>query len=231
MIRKLLPLFALLVFALLASLPAPATARVVEDQQLWANVTVIGTVRDKFAYFVEVQPRTADGVGRLGQLLLRPALGWKLSQDATLYGGYARVVLPARTGPGNHEDRFFTQLTWDLGGIAGGKVQSRSRIEHRRLASGEDTGWRLRELIRYVHPLGDPRRPRALAHLELFAALNDTDWGARAGVDQVRTFGGFEIPVFGKSTLEAGYLNQTFNDPGGRFRVNHVASLVLFVRP
>jgi hypothetical protein len=222
--RPLLPILLLLAFH------APAAARVVEDQQIWANFTVIGSA-GRFAYFAEVQPRTADGLGRLGQLLLRPAVGWKLSDGVTLYGGYARIVLPARTGPGNHEDRFFTQLSWDLGTLAGGRVSSRSRVEHRRLATGDDAGWRVRQMLRYVHPLGDPRRPRALVHAELFAAFNDTDWGARKGFDQARTFAGFEFPLLGRSTVEAGYLNQSINDPAGRWRVNHVASLILWIRP
>ncbi len=65
---------------------------------------------------------------------------------------------------------------------------------------------------------------------ELFWALNDTDWGARSGFDQVRSFGGVEVPVGGKSTLELGYLNQTINDPGGQRRMNHGVSIAAFIR-
>lgn len=213
-------------------LPAAAGARTAEDLGVWTNLTAIGTVGPRVAYFVEVQPRTADGVGRLGQLLLRSGLGWKFSDAVTVYGGYLRLVTPVRGGRDGQEDRPFAQLSWNLGRLAGGGLSSRTRLELRRPHAGRDTGWRLREMIRYVHPLGSPDRPRALASTELFAAFNDTDWGARAGFDQARTFLGLELPIRGgRSTVEAGYLNQTINDPGGRVRVNHVASVSLWLRP
>jgi hypothetical protein len=103
-------------------------------------------------------------------------------------------------------------------------------VEHRRLSTGNDTGWRLREMLRYVRPIGTPQRTRALLSVEGFAALNDTDWGAKAGFDQLRSFAGVEVPIGGTSTLELGYLNQAINDPARRIRMNHVASLALFVR-
>jgi len=215
-----------------ALLPAAAQARVVEDQQVWANATVIGTIGPRFAYFMEVQPRTVDGVQRIGQVLIRPAIGWRFSDAVTAYGGYARVLLPTQVGPDNHENRAFAQLSWNLGELSGGRLSSRTRVERRQLSTGDDTGWRVREMLRWVRPLGDPKRPRLLLWMEGFAALNDTDWGARGGFDQARTFLGLELPLGrGKSTLEPGYLNQVINDPGGRVRVNHVASLTLWIRP
>ena len=226
-LRILLPFAAL--WALAA---APALARTEQDVQAWANFTVIGTAGPRLAYFVEVQPRTADGVGRVGQLLLRPAVGWRFSDAVTGYLGYARVIGQPRTGPDTHENRTFAQLSWDLGRLAGGRLSSRTRLERREVSTGRDTGWRVREFIRYTHPLTTPDRPRALFYEEVFVALDDTDWSARAGFDQARTFVGVEVPIVGsKSTIDIGYLNQTINDRGGRLRMNHVASLTVWIRP
>ena len=142
------------------------------------------------------------------------------------------VLLPNPVGRNANEDRLFAQLSWNLADLAGGKLSCRSRIERRRISTGHDTGWRAREMLRYVHPLTTPDRPRALVSLELFGALDDTDWGARAGFDQARTFVGLEVPIKGStSTFEIGYLNQTVNAAGGVVRVNHIASLALFIRP
>ncbi len=217
---------------------SPAAARSVTDEQVWLNATVIGTLPgSKVAYFLEAQPRFTDGAGRLGQLLLRPAIGWKFSGAVTAYAGYAHVVNPVEGGRDRNEERLFAQLSWTSAGSGAGPkrgagtLSSRTRLEHRRLSNGDDTGWRLREMVRYVHPLGDPGRTRALAYGEAFVAFDDTDWGARKGFDQLRSFVGAEIPLAGKSTIEAGYLNQLVNATGGVTRVNHVLSLTLFVRP
>ena len=216
--------------AIALTIAAPAAAATVEDEQVWLNATVMQTTKGGFAWFAEVQPRIGNGVSRMQQLILRPAIGWRLSDKVTAYGGYAHVALPIEDGPDRNEERFFGQVSWTMGPVGGGTLSSRSRVEHRRLSNGRETGWRLREMLRYVHPIGAPQRTRALVSLEGFAALNDTDWGARAGFDQLRSFAGVEVPIGGKSTLELGYLNQAINDPARRIRMNHVASLAVFLR-
>ncbi|WP_303544742.1 DUF2490 domain-containing protein [Sphingomonas natans] len=211
-------------------LASPAFARTDEDDQAWLNVTVIGNV-GKLAYFAEIQPRVGEDVSRMTQLLLRPAIGYQLSPTVTLYGGYAHVVLPIENGPDRNEERLFSQLNWSLPKIAGGSMLLRTRLEHRRLSNGHDVGWRLRQMIRFMHPLGNPKKVRALAHVEAFVAFDDTDWGAHKGFDQVRSFAGIEVPLPGRSTLDLGYLNQTINDPNNRIRINHVASATFWIRP
>lgn len=222
----------LLAALIVAGMASPAAARTVEDEQVWLNGTVMGTLQNSnVAYFVEVQPRFTDGASRLGQLLLRPAIGWKVSDAVTAYGGYAHVVNKVEGGRDRNEERLFAQLSWTLPKMGGGTLSSRTRLEHRSQSNGNDVGWRLREMIRYVHPLGKANAIRALVSTEAFVALNDTDWAVRGGFDQLRTFIGLEVPLPGRSTIEAGYLNQTVNAVGGVTRVNHVASLSLFVRP
>lgn len=218
--------------AIAASLSAaPVFAQTSQDAQFWFNVTVQGGIRGDAVYFAEVQPRFGDDASRLQQLILRPAIGVRLSPRVTLYQGYAHVALPQSGASDRNEDRSFQQVSWTVGRIGRGELSSRTRFEQRWLSNGEETGLRLREMARYVLPLGRERGGvAALGSVEGFVALNDTDWGARAGFDQVRTFLGFELPVRGGSTVEAGYLNQIINDPGGRARVNHVASISLFVR-
>lgn len=61
-------------------------------------------------------------------------------------------------------------------------------------------------------------------------ALNNTDWGAKGGFDQIPTFLGAELGLKGASTVELGYLNQVIDQRGGNTRINHVASISLFLR-
>lgn len=209
---------------------AAAHAQTREDEQVWVNVTAMGRLNDELVYFAEVQPRTGDASSRLDMLLLRGGVGAVLKPGMTLYQGYARVVTPVDGGRDTREHRSFQQLSWSLGKVLGGELSSRTRFEQRWRNDGDDAGLRLREMLRYETPLGGTKSPSALVSTELFVALNDTDWGARGGFDQIRNFVGLEIPVGGTSTLEAGYLNHYVDQPGPRSRMNHVASLTLFLR-
>ncbi|MFW2829323.1 DUF2490 domain-containing protein [Sphingomonas sp. ID0503] len=214
-----------LLLSLIAASPTLAATR--EDEQLWVNATVMGPVAGDLVYFAEVQPRFDQGVSHLGQLLLRPAIGLRLSPAVTVYQGYAHVALPIEGGRDRNEERSFQQVSWTISPT----LSSRTRLEQRWLSDGNDTGWRVREMIRAETPLGSDRDGiAALGYAEVFVALNDTDWGARKGFDQLRTFAGLELPLKGKSTIEAGYLNQLVDRPRGDKAVNHVASISLFMR-
>lgn len=208
-----------------------ARADTTQDEQVWVNVTVMGPVSGDLVYFAELQPRAGDNASRLDQLLLRGAAGWKLSPQLTVYQGYARVITPVDGGRDVREHRSFQQANWLIGKPFGGELSSRTRLEQRWRNDGSDTGWRLREMLRYEKPLKPGSQAvNALVYAEGFAALNDTDWGARGGFDQLRTFLGVELGITGATAAEIGYLNQVINQTGGRTRVNHVASISLFVR-
>ncbi|MES2157722.1 MAG: DUF2490 domain-containing protein [Pseudomonadota bacterium] len=209
----------------------PAAARTSQDEQLWVNLTAMGPVSGDIVYFAEIQPRVGDGVSRLDQALLRGAVGVKLSDRVTLYQGYAHVAVPIAGGRDVNEERSFQQLNWSLGRPWGGDLSSRTRLEQRWRSDGNDMGWRLREMLRFEKPLREGSDAvNALVYAEGFLALNSTDWGARSGFDQLRSFAGVEVGLPGASTLELGYLNQAINQRGGNSRINHVASVTLFFR-
>ncbi len=212
-------------------LASPALAATSEDEQFWLNLTAMGSVKDEIVYFAEVQPRIGDGMSRVDQALFRGALGWQFSPDLTLYQGFGHIVVPIEGGRDVNEERSFQQLSWTLGKPWGGELSSRTRLEQRWRSDGDDMGWRLREMIRYEKPMrAGSDAVNVLVWAEGFAALNDTDWGARAGFDQLRSFAGVELGLPGASTLEVGYLNQIVNQRGGNMRVNHVTSVTLFFR-
>lgn len=220
-----------LILCLSLALSTPAMAQTRQDEQLWVNLTAMGSVKDDLVYFAEVQPRVGDGLSRIDQALFRGAIGWKFSPKITLYQGYAHVVVPIEGGKDVNEERSFQQLNWALGRPWRGELSSRTRLEQRWRSDGDDMGWRLREMIRYEKPLKPGSDAvNALVYAEGFVALNDTDWGARGGFDQLRSFIGAEVGLPGASTLEIGYLNQVIDQTRGRTRINHVASLTLFFR-
>ncbi|CAO4137848.1 DUF2490 domain-containing protein [Methylorubrum aminovorans] len=207
-----------------------AAAETVQDGQLWINTTLFGSVGD-LAFFAEVQPRFGNGISQLDQLILRPAIGWKVNERLTLYQGYAYIENRDGTGPVRFEDRSFQEINWKIGEISGVKVSSRTRFEQRWQSAGRDVGFRLRENLRFTKPLTQEKDSvSAVGWVEAFVALNDTDWGTRAGFDRVRTFVGFEVPIGGESTVEVGYMNQTARASAGGTEVDHILSLNLSVR-
>lgn len=203
-----------------------ARAQTTEDEQLWLNLTAMGPVSGDLIYFAEIQPRFGDGVSRPDQTILRGALGWRLSSNVAIFQGYAHVNLANA-----NEERSFQQINWSIAKPWGGELSSRTRFEQRWRSDGRDMGWRAREMLRYEKPLKpNSQAVNALVSIEGFAALNSTDWGAKAGFDQVRSFAGVELGLMGRSTAEIGYLNQLIDQSRGRTRMNHVASITLFFR-
>lgn len=214
----------------LATLLLAAPAAASTDEQLWLNVTAQGPVGGPVVYLAELQPRFGNGISDLDQRILRGAAGIRLSQAVTIHQGYALVVTPQSSGPPDREDRSFQQLGWTIGPVGQGSLSSRFRLEQRWRSDGEDVGWRLRGQLRYAYPLGEGERPTsALGWVEGFLHLNDTDWGTRTGFDRVRTFAGVELPIAGRSTVEAGYLNQVVR-AGGDTSMQHVAAVTLMLR-
>lgn len=210
---------------------APATAQTTHDEGIWLNGTIMGRVAGPVVFFAEVQPRITDGASRLSQVLLRPAIGYSIAKNLTIYQGYAHIIEEAERGPGREEDRLFQQVTWNVGQIGRLEVQSRTRLEQRWRSDGPGMSLRARQMMRFEYPLAaGARRVAALGSVEGFVGLKSAAWGGVTGFDQVRTFVGLEIPLPGTSTIEAGYLNQTRDAPGRRVDMSHIASVSLFVR-
>jgi hypothetical protein len=223
---------ALCLSLLLAAFPlaSPAHAETRHDEQVWLQAIAQGPVTGDVVYFLEVQSRFGEGVSQLSQMLIRPAIGIRLSDRVTVYQGYANVRTPLANGVETRENRSFQQVNWSLGRPGGIAVSSRTRLEQRWLSNGGDLGWRLRQMVRGAAPIGAEGKVALLAWGEVFVALNDADWGARGGFDRSRGFAGLELPFSGKSTVEVGYLNQFVKLPNGRNQMDHTAAITLMLR-
>ncbi|USI74358.1 DUF2490 domain-containing protein [Sphingomonas morindae] len=231
-----LPRLARLTAAALFLLPlagTPVAAATRQDGQIWVNLNAQGGLAGRLIYYAELQPRFVDGGARIGQVIARGALGWKLTPRISLYQGYAHVAHPDDALVRDvNEERSFQQLSWDLGRVLGGRLSSRTRFEQRLRSDGRDVALRLREFLRYTHRIGpDPQGVAALVSVEPMLALTSADWGPRAGFDQLRTNVGLEIPLTGRTTIEVGYLNQLVNRRAGQREINHIGQVLLALRP
>lgn len=204
----------------------PGTAAA-DDTQLWSAVVVNGPLKKdgRLLLWFDGHARFRDG-GELDVSILRPGLGWRVSPKVDVWVGYARVTTHWN-GPDLQEDRLWQQATYLVTELAGGRLTGRTRLEQRFRETGDDTGWRLRQTLRYAQPIKNT--PLSLIfNNETFVGLNDADWGQRSGFDQNRAFVGGAWQATKQLRIEAGYLHHHIN--GHSFapdRTNHNASLSL----
>lgn len=211
----------------LTSTALPALAEVEEDGRIWFNQTLQGRVSEQVGWYVELQQRLREEGGDLDQLLLRPALKYSLSANSSVWLGYGYVSTHPNVGDHVHEHRLWQQYLHQFDAWHGFTFSSRTRIEQRRVEGADDTGHRLRQLLRMQYPLG-VMNASVVVWDEYFVHLNDTDWQARRGFDQNRLFVGAAFNYSPQTKLEVGYLNQTINTANPD-KSNHVLSTVLAV--
>lgn len=214
-------------------------ARAAEDDfQAWAAATASIPVGEKGVVWLEAQGRFSDDASRLGQLLIRPGFGIRLTPRTTAYLGYAHVTTRPISARHTTEHRIWQQLSFPVAGRADGvTMTARSRFEQRFVEGSSDMGLRFRQLLRITAPIGGAGdgKPgggggagsvRAVAWAEGFVALDDTAWGQRQGFDRLRSFAGVAVPLARGVSVEPGYMNE-YVRRAGRDRANHIASLTV----
>jgi hypothetical protein len=214
-----------------------ASAQSVDDAGLWTawfgqgELQPSGCPGDNLRWWFDGQLRFLDDAEGLNQSLVRPGLGWSISERSTLWAGYAWIHTEPIAGTGFDEHRTWQQWTWSRE-IDLLKLSHRSRLEQRFVETGDDTGLRFRQLVRAERRLAAFPNVSLVGWDEIFYHLNDTDWGAEAGFDQNRAFAGvgFNMDPDCRWRTEIGYLNQVIEIPTGPDRVNHILSVNFFWR-
>jgi hypothetical protein len=173
--------------------------------------------------------RFLDDADGFNQSIARPGIGWALTDETAIWAGYGWIETSPLSGDTFTEHRIWQQATWsdEWGDFT---IALRSRLEQRFLETGDDVGWRFRQLVRAQHNLPQSPRLTLVAWDEAFFHLNDTDWGAESGFDQNRAFVGFGFKHKPESPFrtEIGYLNQFIENPGGNDRQHHILSVNIY---
>lgn len=211
--------------ALLALTAAPAAATE-DDGNVWLGQFATINATDKVYVRLEAQERFTNDAERLGQLLLRSLVGYRITKDVNIGAGYA-FVLTDPVGPVElNEHRFYQELNVRLLSTEGGvTLDSRTRLEQRTFEEREDTQWRLRQFVQLRVPVSGNNR--IVAYTEPFI---DLDEGSvqRGGLSIWRNFVGVSVPLAKGIEVVPGYLNQhVFRD--GRDRSDHTANINLFM--
>lgn len=220
---------ALLAMALLSLAPRAARCQAVADVGQWTALFAqesFDAESGPLKWWFDGHVRLLDDADGFNQSIVRPGIGWSLSEDLTVWGGYGWIHTSPVAGDDFDEHRIWQQLTWSRSHEAW-TLALRPRLEQRFLETGDDVGWRFRQLVRVQNDLPNLPRLSFVTWDEIFFNLSDSDWGARSGFDQNRVFVGFGWKHRPESRLrtEIGYLNQTIDSPSSADRVNHILSI------
>lgn len=224
--------------AAIVALGGPLQAQTIEDEGWWGAVFTQGDLptpngqSTKWRWWFDGHARFQDDADGFNVSIVRPGIGYKLTDTATLWAGYGWIRnSPIGGGSDFDENRIWQQITWSRKAGAF-NIGFRSRLEQRFVETGDDTGWRSRNFISARAPLAGSDRLTFVAWDEVFTHLNATDFGARTGFDQNRAFIGLgwkwdvNTP---KSRVEFGYLNQYIDSSSGPNRMNHILAVNLFL--
>ncbi|MFL0356104.1 DUF2490 domain-containing protein [Erythrobacter sp. GH1-10] len=211
--------------AFLIAAPAAATE---DDFNIWGGQFIFVDLDEEGEVFVrlEAQERFTNDADRLGQLLLRSFVGFKIDDTVNVGGGYA-YILTDPIGPVEvNEHRIYQELNVTLIDKGGFKLTSRNRLEQRFYEESDQTSWRYRNLVQATVPITE--RNDLVLYTEPFIGLNDVPFN-REGVANWRNFAGVSFPVSDAITFTPGYLNQ-YVVRDGEDRMDHIANIGVTAR-
>jgi Protein of unknown function (DUF2490) len=211
-----------------------AWAELQDDTRVWGNITARGNFGyvdpdlKRWLWWMEGQLRVRDCCSSdlsLDQSIIRPGIGYALTDQSTVWMGYARVTSYLDVQE-IAEDRMWEQYMWK-GSTLLGAVAFRSRLEQRWVANGSDVGQRFRQFVKLHWPFSFYPAANFTVWDEVFVNMNSTDWGAVQGFDQNRVFVGIGYRYSPEILAEIGYMNQ-FIQTSRNDRMNHLLSLTVF---
>lgn len=213
-----------------------------QDFRLWSPVYLTVKLPSSLLAYMEVNPRFAelDDAGHIDQLLLRPALGYQLTEHLSIWQGYAWVgnFNQRHTPPQSpffEENRIYQQVNY-ANKFSGLRFLSRTRLEERWIEHADGTALRFRQMLRLAYPLPIAPDWSLVGYDEIFINLNTvgapSGKGPGAGIDQNRFFLGVNKTFNQYFNMDFGYQNQMLNSrnlPGNANLVNHIILLQFFI--
>jgi len=226
--------------------PVTHAAEMAEDSGAWiqsvaeGSLGVIDPSWQKSRIWLETQSRFDGDWSHWYQGMLRTAVGYSLTERATIWAGY--TFLPTQnlthnaagvaTGNGVYRGQqdiwpaFRYVLPTEFGTLS-----FRSMWESNFVAN--EVRQRPRQMIKFMHPFEFEKRLSFIAWDEVFYRVNKTNWGGKAGFDQNRAFAGLGWTFNPNVRTELGYMNQYLDmlkvDGTENLTMHHLAMGSVFV--
>lgn len=197
-----------------------------DDTQLWTTLQLqVATGRRGEFATVQFQNRMTSNLSRASLQSLRLGYGGPLGRNANLQAGYSLFQSQPLNRAATMEHRFWQQVqgpAWQWGAV---QFSWRVGLEERLFERFGDLGLRARGQLR----ASTAARLAPVVLAEGFYNLNSTDWGQRAGRDQLRLMAGASLRVSPHASVEAGYTYTKLWRAGGDRKLD-VIGLSLFLR-
>ena len=201
------------------------------DFQTWLNLTATGNFDresknfGQFKYWLEGQERFGDDSSRMSQTLARLGVGYMVTENLSLWLGYAWVYTeePFTSNP-FEENRIWEQILWSKK-YQTFSLTSRTRMEQRFMDNDTKAAFRLRQMIKFVRPFASAPNFSFVTSDEVFWHHNDYRGGNGQGLDQNRYFIGLGYKFSPTFTTEAGYMNQYIRRFGVPNFLNDILSI------
>jgi hypothetical protein len=210
------------VLACALGLTPAAHGQTVHEARSWFGVVLQGGRPNDspWRWSFDVQDRNRNFAGTVDQAMIRPAIGYALTERSSVWMGYAYVPTDSPSGRID-ENRAWQQYLWS-GSWGAGSFSSRTRMEERFVPGG--VAWRLRQQERYSRPL--PASGLSLVLWDEVMGHANAAGGIPSGFDQNRAFAGIGIRLKDRGHLDAGYQNN-FIRATGPDRMHHLLALTL----
>jgi hypothetical protein len=220
MINKKTPAWGVIAM-LCGTLLLPTTASAVDDLLTedgggWMQAVGEGSLKaldpalSKTRVWLEGQARYDNNWSQWYQGMVRTAVGYSLSDRATIWAGY--TWLPTHNVGKSYVSQ---QDVWPAFRYVlptrFGTVTFRTMLESN-FINGSDVRFRPRQMIKLMHPLEFEPRLSLIAWDEFFIRANTTQFGGQSGFDQNRAFAGLGWSFNKNVRTELGYMNQYLDD-------------------
>lgn len=191
-------------------LPISCFAKTTSDYQVWLPVNMNFKFSEHWRGFLELQPRLAEDATHLKTGIVRPAIGYALDHNWTLWAGYLMQASDHLDDKYDIENRAWQGVSYKTKILDDNfTFEARNRFEERFLPHNSDVSlrWRTRLRGEYVFP---NTNISLIGSEEIFVNANDNgnDPSIHAGFDQNRAYVGLGYRFTKWFQLESGYLQQ-----------------------
>jgi hypothetical protein len=206
-----------------------AECAIQRDFETWYNLQAIikthsqNKTLSNVRFWYETQQRLGGNSSQVSLSLIRPALGYALTENLSIWLGYAWIDTERPITPiPFKEERIWQQLLW-VKTYTSLTFTNRLRTEQRYLENRPITAYRLRELMKISIPFKQHSKLSFVSSDEIFYHHNNFIGRNGQGFDQNRFFVGLGYKPNKTLNMEIGYMNQYIKRFG---RPNFLANII-----
>ncbi|MEQ1529656.1 MAG: DUF2490 domain-containing protein [Methylococcales bacterium] len=205
-----------LILSVLIAASAEAADDLTQDAGSWLQIVGEGSLKalnpnlDKTRIWVEGQSRFDGDWSHWYQGMVRTAIGYSLSDRATIWAGYTWLPTQNIGKPYTSQQDVWPAFRYVLP-TDYGTISFRTMIESN-FIKGDEVRFRPRQMIRFMHSFEFEPRLNLIAWDEFFIRANSSKYGGKSGFDQNRVFAGLGWSFNNSFRTEVGYMNQYLDD-------------------